>query len=614
MEAPRIQINSGESETDSDKEVDIGVLEPEGATKGENPQKQLRKNRYPRHEEEPFWSYAILRRIVTKEFVLEVLKATQQSSQQSRHQDIQLLAQIVTGSGGLHTSYVKIFAILTLLRKESCIGDFIDGKVCDDDIPLMECTTDKECKSMLSRRQTPDCALDCFSNWHIDEREGFVRWQPLLDIVYLGLDQARNIQHLKLRPGITFPWVRYDEVESGGYGRVYRAAAPSDCHEFNDVLRAIKFKNSFAVKELRKPEEKRMKKDEAHFWREVNMLKRFSGILHDHLVTLLMTWCIDNKHYFLFPWAPCDLEKYWKKKRNWSLDLQTGCIERETMCWISKQILGITEALHRIHNPTHLKLAEPKFGRHGDLKPENILWYPSTKDRKGILVIADFGLGSFNSVKSRSNIPGEGIPTTPNYRPPECDMEGGKINRLFDIWTFGCLLLELTCWALGGEKHREAFEKKRTTPYITGVQTDIFFEVQKLEDFTDYVIKRKREVTKWIRDLHNHSACTQYFHDLLDLIEDRMLLVLTPTQNRIDCSDVLKKIEVMHSQVLQGSSPYSQISCPQKRKLKADVAFRTKLNKTALGEINRDQGRNLGVHRGEVRQSKDPNQLSALGP
>jgi serine/threonine protein kinase len=254
------------------------------------------------------------------------------------------------------------------------------------------------------------------------------------------------------------------------------------------------FNNRFAVKELKQKDEMRMEKEEVHFWKEVDMLKKFSGAFHDHLVTLLMTWSIDDRHYFLFPWAPCDLDLFWSDEKRWSVDEHNQCLKRETMLWTSKQILGLTEALHQIHNPKHL--AEAKFGRHGDLKPENILWYESPKDLMGILVIADFGLGSFNSAKSRSNIPGEAIPVTPNYRPPECDLEGGKISRSFDIWTFGCLLLELTTWALGGKELRAAFEEARTTPYITGISTDIFFDVERQGDSNKFVIKRKQEVTE----------------------------------------------------------------------------------------------------------------------
>jgi len=255
-----------------------------------------------------------------------------------------------------------------------------------------------------------------------------------------------------------------------------------------------------------------MKEEEMHFWKEVDMLKRFSGVFHEHLVTLLMTWSIQDRHYFLFPWAPCDLDLYWENGNNWSLDKRTQCIELETMRWISKQILGLTEALHQIHVPKHL--ADAKFGRHGDLKPENILWYESPKDPKGILVIADFGLGSFNSAKSRSNIPGEAIPVTPNYRPPECDLEGGMISRSFDIWTFGCLLLELTCWAFGGKELRENFEVARDTLYITGSKTDIFFDVERQEGSTEYVIKRKQTVT----EVRHIAYCVQsYSHNHTDL-------------------------------------------------------------------------------------------------
>jgi serine/threonine protein kinase len=249
-----------------------------------------------------------------------------------------------------------------------------------------------------------------------------------------------------------------------------------------------------------------MKEEEITFRKEAEMLKRFNGIFHEHLVTLLMTWSKFNTHYFLFPWAGCNLDQYWMKQTNdWSLGAQNQLLNRGTMRWISKQILGLTQALRLIHNPPHLA-ENPKFGRHGDLKPENILWYKSGLDPMGILVIADFGLAALNSDQSRSNIPGENLPRTPNYRPPECDMDGGKVSRSFDIWTFGCFLLEWTCWALGGKELRERFATERTTRYITGASTNIFFDVQKLETVTSeggaYVVMRKQKVSEVYRVLY----------------------------------------------------------------------------------------------------------------
>jgi serine/threonine protein kinase len=242
-----------------------------------------------------------------------------------------------------------------------------------------------------------------------------------------------------------------------------------------------------------------MKEQEVDFWKEVEMLKRFSGTFHDHLVTLLMTWSIEDRHYFLFPWADCDLELYWENDANrLPIDPVTREMDMDAMRWLSSQVLGLTKALHLIHNPSHLGLKpeELKYGRHGDIKAQNILYYPSRKYPRGILVIADFGLGAFNSDKSRSNIPGEKIPGTPHYRPPECDLAGGTISRSFDIWTYGCLLLELVCWALGGNDKLEDFHEYRYTPYITGSESDIFFDVQQKGEGKKYVVKVKEKVSE----------------------------------------------------------------------------------------------------------------------
>lgn len=164
------------------------------------------------------------------------------------------------------------------------------------------------------------------------------------------------------------------------------------------------------------------------------------------------------------------------------------------LAWVSKQIVGMAGALNAVHEPSQYLQATPKYGRHGDLKPENVLWYQSVEDSAGILVITDLGLSAINSDKSRSNIPNKGIPGTPGYRPPECDLEGGTISRSYDIWTFGCLLLELVCWALGGERNRQEFEEERESPYITGAITDIFFDVRVKTDGPGYAIMVKRQV------------------------------------------------------------------------------------------------------------------------
>ncbi|KAK1448027.1 protein kinase domain-containing protein [Colletotrichum cuscutae] len=130
--------------------------------------------------------------------------------------------------------------------------------------------------------------------------------------------------------------------------------------------------------------------------------------------------------YFLFPWAECDLVKYWELHG----DPDMG---EDLVRWVARQTAGMAAGLARIHEyPGKVDGNTEnavKYGRHGDIKPDNILWFRSSMGDPGRLVISDFGLGVFNSKRSRSNIPNNsGIGRTPTYRPPECDIEGAMIS------------------------------------------------------------------------------------------------------------------------------------------------------------------------------------------
>ncbi len=263
-------------------------------------------------------------------------------------------------------------------------------------------------------------------------------------------------------------------------------------------------------------------KDETKFANEVDMLRRFNGLVHPHLVTLLTTFTHKERFNMLFPWAECDLEAFWEEK-NPSPDPQNI----DFVLWVSNQCRGIMEAVEIIHNPKHL-LNDKRYGRHGDIKPENVLWYKSPSEGdKGILVISDLGLASFNREESRSMIPNRSILYTPGYRPPECDLEGGTISRAFDIWTLGCLYLELICWLLGGWEAKDDFQKSRTTTYIMGTNTDIFFDLRRIgddESSDDYVILVKPEVANVYPlsfrqtkcRLEAYNSCHIWNHELWD--------------------------------------------------------------------------------------------------
>lgn len=221
-------------------------------------------------------------------------------------------------------------------------------------------------------------------------------------------------------------------------------------------------------------------------------LQRFNGFNHQHMVTLLMTWTQDGQYNMLFPLADCDLDEYWQKNK--SPDLDADLIK-----WMSKQIVGIADALKHIHDPPfdlsssdNLQLpADYKFGTHGDLKPENILLYLSPTDDRGILVIADLGLARLNSAMSKTQTNSR-TPGTPRYKPPECSILRASVKRNYDIWTFGCLLLEWVCWAFEGDNDRGKFMDSLSAPFPSGSQADMFFDMVNQKDGVyDVIVKPK---------------------------------------------------------------------------------------------------------------------------
>lgn len=184
--------------------------------------------------------------------------------------------------------------------------------------------------------------------------------------------------------------------------------------------------------------------------------------------------------------------------------------------WMVEQCYGIVSAVAFIHDPNVLNPEGARmYGRHGDIKPENILWFQKRQKPGGMgaLVLSDLGLAAIHRDQSRSNIPGHAIPATPNYRPPECDMDGedGHISRSFDIWTLGCLFLEFLVWTLDGWEGRQNFRQDRCmSDYLNG-QTDVYFDIKWTRgerDTAEYFFQVKDKVTEVCQHASLHTVCS----------------------------------------------------------------------------------------------------------
>lgn len=233
----------------------------------------------------------------------------------------------------------------------------------------------------------------------------------------------------------------------------------------------------------------------------MDVLRRFSGNTHPHLVSLLAAFQKGNNYYLLFHWAYSDLKNFWQSETPGSA-LDKGCIS-----WMFEQFRGIAAGLQHIHHykvsqhkQTSLKVSkDPIFGRHGDIKPENLLLFKrkNSPGDKGIIQLSDFGLAKFHSEDSRSGIrPSKLDGCSPTYRPPEVDFKDGEVSRDYDIWSLACVLLEFVTWHLGGWKELQNYVQQRKQKNLYGHQSDEFFEIVNITGPNQLGARVKPEVLK----------------------------------------------------------------------------------------------------------------------
>lgn len=219
---------------------------------------------------------------------------------------------------------------------------------------------------------------------------------------------------------------------------------------------------------------------------------------HKHMITLLASYTLGDKSHFIFPAAKCNLDEYFGERDGPLAPLYRPINQgtREWLVWISEQTQGLVGAVDYMHSAKRVYLdPKDKYARHGDLKLENILWFLSPFNKRGRLVIGDLGIADIHGEHSRSQVPNENLPTTATYRAPECDILDAKISRAYDIWTLGCVFLEMICWMLGGDALRQEFSNERLSKAHSDVQTFNYFDVRNVSGDL-YRFKVKHAVIK----------------------------------------------------------------------------------------------------------------------
>ncbi|KPM37809.1 hypothetical protein AK830_g8766 [Neonectria ditissima] len=246
-----------------------------------------------------------------------------------------------------------------------------------------------------------------------------------------------------------------------------------------------------------------------------------------HLIQPIAAYTQKNDRCLMFPWAHGGtLSQYWKDNPHKSL-------HTESLKWVISQFSGICSALKELHQDNC---------RHGDLKPDNILWFKEGI-HDGSLKIADLGLATFHSQDAHTNLR-RGIQTmtpsgTRRYEPPETDEHrddpGEPRSRAYDVWSMGCMMLELLIWLVYGSDAVTKFGNSTS---------DYFWEV-----YTEPDVGRQyrlhRCVTICLQNLDENLKDETAYKALFELVQARLLVVRVDQNNKSspDCREIAAEVD-----------------------------------------------------------------------
>jgi serine/threonine protein kinase len=291
-----------------------------------------------------------------------------------------------------------------------------------------------------------------------------------------------------------------DLLGAGAFSEVFKATIHPWHHLFSqDKTQAFALKIFKA--RSNQSEEKRM----AKFQQERKMLRMLKAYRHshnDHVVTHHAAWTQNGSFYILFPLATCNLKQFMELLPQLSLlpncdtpvempynpDTRTPILDKKFAFWFLNQLMGLAEGIQKVHQLAKVRVQESDgsgltipstsqsaaTGFHHDIKPDNILVFidANEKNSYGTLKIGDFGSGRA-VILSPSEFYTKNSTETPlftkentgaiTYASPDIWLTG-KMSRASDIWSLGCVFLEMLCWAfLPNMANERSFSTERTT-------------------------------------------------------------------------------------------------------------------------------------------------------
>jgi serine/threonine protein kinase len=295
---------------------------------------------------------------------------------------------------------------------------------------------------------------------------------------------------------------------------------------------------------------------EVDFHNALNLLNTLSETSHPHIAGHLASWTHRKKFYMLFPCAETNLGNFLRLRPHPELT-------NSNVRWLLSQLKGLAEGVRHIHilgpaglGPDGLTADDPaprkegRSGFHHNLKPQNILVFagdnlngrePAISEIS--LKISGFGAERINVILSQSDL-GRSIfepeynalvRGDPAYSGPDHALEH-KASRPYDIWSLGCVFLEVLLWTHGfSNSDLNDFDLERMMSHNSRSTT--FWH----EDDRGKIILKSAVVDR-LKQLQDHCRGRRVFEHLVRLTA--RMLTITP-KDRPKAVDVCNDLEAM---------------------------------------------------------------------
>lgn len=463
----------------------------------------------------------------------------------------EITAESIEGLAKYVMTHAKqVFLTLVFSSTVNAMKKLQESEFKDEDLPVC-IKSDKICKT------NSDSPLECFADWKSMDIDNFYerQWIFLAPVFHENKFMYEFDGHYRL------PYLPAEEPSNatGHFGEIQKLKIHSAHYQRGEHAETLP-DGSFdvAVKHLlHNGSQTDMKK---FYEKEKHTLETIKRLNNKHLIKTIATYTKGNGMYFLFPWVNGgNLQDMLRSNR--------GTLDKDLVAWVLDQIVGLSTAIQALHGENI---------RHGDLKPSNILCSgPETGiGNESTLIIADVGLAKQHEMDTRYR---NNTTTTRHgsitYEPPEVSPKRRfkTMSRKYDVWSLGCVFLELIIWAVYDANGTKLFHSD-----LNQKSNARFWE----DASSGGPEQIHSAVRIWIQRLRSDLKGSTALSDIIEVIEERLLII--SSRQRADSMAVVKALETIRGKAS-----------------KSDYLFNPELEELATG-------RQLFTSNGSIIQDVNP--------